>query len=432
MHQGSADDRPLDLPTEIPSTHYAFAWRASDQTLWFDRDRDGAWTDETPVRPFKASRDLIVLGDDDPATPKRESIAMIFQVSEDGRSLLFNLAYSGHVTMVAGSAAASKGAAGRLDGVAPGAQLLPIRVGASVTSFARAMIAGFSDPRSDIVLIEGRSSVTDPNNIVEGRTVLGYLTQRLVEIYDKPALATAGNYPGVSKIMDICVSADAICVGAYQSGATTRLMEGVDMGVEHSLHWVGSSGPATNGAVKPDFLAPSNIATLSMRGKPFMQPTGLHRPVYGYQVGGGTSNAAPVAVGAAALIISAAKQEGLPHGAKAINRALRSSAHFIESEDVKAYQQGRGVIDVAAAWRALETASGAAPLELDVAADVNTVHSKALSTPHRGVGLFEREGWSAGDHGRRTLTLTRRNGPDRPVRYQLELRGGKTTFSAPK
>lgn len=419
-------------PKPVPATPFAFAWNASDQTLWFDSDRDGTWRDEVQRRPFGPSGDAIVLGHDDPATPARETAALVFQVSGDGDSLVFDFALFDHATMVAGSAAGSKGEAGRIDGVAPGAQIISIRTSPTATAYARAVIAAFTDPRTDIVLMEGISPVTGSNQLVAGQEVLALLVQRLIEAYDKPVFATAYNAPGMSRISDFCVSADAVCVGAYQSRTTTRLTQGVDMGVEHSLHWVGSSGPSITGAIKPDFLAPSNIVALGSHYRPFQQPAGLYEPVYGYQVGGGTSNAAPVAVGAAALIISAAKQKGWRHGAREINRALRSSARYLEEQSIEAYQQGRGLIDVAAAWSALENQSSGALIAIDVVAPVSTVHSGELRTPNSGVGLFEREGWSVGDRGKRTLTLTRTSGPAKALEFDLALRGDADAFLVPK
>ena len=416
-----------------PAMKFTAVWRSSDRKLWLDTDRDGQFTDEIPASPFAMDGDYILLGEDDPATPHRESMAFVFEISADGKGLAFAPASGGHATTVAGSAASSRGKAGRIEGVAPGAQLIVYQGWAAPQKYARALVAAFADPRTDLVLVEGYSTVTGGlPELQSGNQVFGILLQRLIDIYDKPAFVTAHNDLGMTQIADFCAAPAATCVGAHQSRATTLLTQGIDMGVADSLHWVGSSGPAGNGAIKPDLLAPSNIITLHTpldRNPP--GKLGLYEPAFGYGVGGGTSNAAPVAAGVGALLISAAKQRGLPHGAAAIGRSLLSSARYIDAADIEAYQQGRGVIDVAGAWLALQEQADAPSVTIEVAAPVRTAHSQRLETPHRGVGLFEREGWFAGMRESRVLTLMRTSGPDETMYFDVLMRGDAKSFSAP-
>jgi hypothetical protein len=55
-----------------------------------------------------------------------------------------------------------------------------------------------------------------------------------------------------------------------------------------------------------------------------------------------------------------------------------------------------------------------------------------LPTPHEGVGLYEREGWSAGQRGERTITFTRTSGPRQPMTFSLQWIGNDHgTFTAP-
>ena len=53
------------------------------------------------------------------------------------------------------------------------------------------------------------------------------------------------------------------------------------------------------------------------------------------------------------------------------------------------------------------------PVTITSRAPVRHSYSAMLPEPNVGVGLFERDGWSVGDRGDRTVTLTRTSGPSR-------------------
>lgn len=416
------DDPEIFLRTHV-------LWSAASRTLWIDTDQDGDFDDETGVREYPVSQQIGVLGQDDPATRLRETVGYTVQGDDDHVSV--NLGFGSHVSMVAGAVAASRGERGRIEGVAPGVQLIPINANADVSGFSRAMIAAYEHPATDIVLIEGNSFITSLHEQgLEGRSVIGVVLERLQALHDKPTLFTAFNTPGMSTISDATVPANVLSVGAYQSANAVYANYGIHVRHQDDLHWVGSEGPAGNGLLKPDLLSPANptsVEPANVDRDDGGKRAGVFR-MPGYGICGGTSCATPVATGAAALLVGAARREGLPVTGSAIHRALRDSARPLARFPV--YKQGRGLIQIDAAWQRLQQLAGETPDSIEVVAPVKTLMSPWLRTPDQGQGLFEREGWQAGATATRTITLRRTRGPQAPVRYRLQWKGDVAAFAS--
>ena len=152
----------------------------------------------------------------------------------------------------------------------------------------------------------------------------------------------------------------------------------------------------------------------------------------GYRISGGTSTATPVATGAVAMLISGAKQSGVKYDACRIKHALSMSAKFVPN--IPVYKQGNGVINVAGAWDLLRAMDKAGlPPTITSAAPVKHAYSALLLTPNDGVGLYERDGWTAGDHGARTMTFTRTSGPSGAMPFTISVvsdSGGRITAPA--
>jgi len=424
--QSAADYQSLlQEGSQKKATPFAVLWSDEQRTAWLDSDRDGDFTDEQAVREYRGSYDIGVLGRDDPTTERRESRP--YTIQKDGAWLSVNLDCNPHATMVAGAAAASRGSNGRMDGIAPGAQVIAIRHGTTFSAFAWSLIAAFADPRSDIVLVEASFPPTGGHVVKDGRSLLGEMTSRLSRRYGKPSFWTAGNESFMSAIIDASIAPETISIGAYDTQESFRVHFGVRLPWQETVHAIGSEGPAGNGGLKPDLLSPSMMIGLRdgfLGDDSLSTLPGLYRLPTGYWVTGGTSAATPIASGAAALLVSAAKQRGLSHGPENIKRALMASAEYLPGAG--SYQQGAGVIRVGAAWERLEAqAKEREVLSIDVVAPVKTANSHLLPTPHEGVGIFEREGWRAGDRGTRQVTLTRRNGPSGPMRFTARWQGNQ-------
>ena len=85
----------------------------------------------------------------------------------------------------------------------------------------------------------------------------------------------------------------------------------------------------------------------------------------------GTSMAAPQATGAAALLLSAAKQAGVQKHSDQLRQAMNSSARFLPFYG--AHEQGNGLINVGAAWDLLKT--NIKTVEISSTAPVKTIIS---------------------------------------------------------
>jgi hypothetical protein len=129
---------------------------------------------------------------------------------------------------------------------------------------------------------------------------------------------------------------------------------------------------------------------------------GLYTLPPGLQIGGGTSQATPTAAGAAALLISAAKQSGLHIHASQLADAMRAGARM--ANDLTAHEQGNGLIDVAASWKILTgEAAGSIPGLIQPCAGAVRTARWPHGAPDGGRGIFETIGWHPGDSGSRSM-----------------------------
>jgi hypothetical protein len=147
----------------------------------------------------------------------------------------------------------------------------------------------------------------------------------------------------------------------------------------------------------------------------------------GYALFNGTSMASPQATGAGALLISAAKQVGVQHQPAQLRQAIYSSARYLSGR-YQAYEQGNGLIQVGAAWELLKT--NIKTVDIISAVPVNTVLSGFLATPGVGVGIYDREGVTAGTPYTRQYTFVRTSGPGGTKTYQVTWLDNDGTFSS--
>src|SRR6185436_7088452 len=120
-----------------------------------------------------------------------------------------------------------------------------------------------------------------------------------------------------------------------------------------NMHWGGMShGPSGTGQLKPDLIAPSGQVSTDPGYRRGMVRRGLFELPPGYSVDGGTSTATPMAAGATALVVSAAKQRGLRYDGPRLKAALQGGTRYIPR--LAAHEQGAGLIQVNAAVSLLE------------------------------------------------------------------------------
>ena len=156
--QGLDRDVNRDGNPEGSSRLFAVLWDEASGDVWVDTDQDHSFTDELTLGEFNERGAFGVFGTDDPETPVRESIGFGVQIDADRKLLALNLGVASHASLVVGAAVASRGEAGRFEGMAPGAQLERAviwdgeRVGANVSGrdgvFAGGRFHACRDPRS--------------------------------------------------------------------------------------------------------------------------------------------------------------------------------------------------------------------------------------------------------------------------------------------
>jgi hypothetical protein len=151
----------------------------------------------------------------------------------------------------------------------------------------------------------------------------------------------------------------------------------------------------------------------------------------GYALFNGTSMASPQAAGAAALLISAAKQAGVQKQPAQLRQALNSTTRLLDGPahaNIPIFAQGNGLLDVVAAWDLLRTNIKTTAVVGSVRVD--TVLSQFLATPGTGTGIFIREGLHAGESTVRNYTFVRTSGGAKPVTFNVSWVGNDGTFKS--
>ncbi|PXY31082.1 S8 family serine peptidase [Prauserella muralis] len=394
-----------------------------------DLDGDGDFTDEQPMIDYAVNHDVGHFGVDDPATGVAERVPFVVQTDRQGY-VNIGIAGAAHGSHVAGIAAGNDLFGGAMDGAAPGAKLMSVKVCLSTPSCtASGLIDGViyaAENGADVVNISigGLPALNDGNN------ARAELYNRVIETFNVQLFISAGNSgAGANSVGDPSVATDAVSVGSYITDDTWLSNYGSESPVAESLHPFSSRGPREDGGFKPNLVAPGAAVSTIPRWQAGEPVPGTYELPAGYGMFNGTSMAAPQATGAAALLVSAYK--GLHRGERpsvaSLRSAMSSTARFVEG--ISANAQGAGLIDT---FRALVALRGDRHDAVTTSVPVDTVLSGQLRTPHTGVGIHDREGVTVGEAYTRTYTLTRTTGADRPVRYRASWVGNDGTFSSPR
>ncbi|MEU6643170.1 S8 family serine peptidase [Saccharomonospora sp. NPDC046836] len=392
-----------------------------------DLDGDGDFTDEKPMIDYAVKHDVGYFGIDDPATEIAERMPFVVQTDKAGY-VNIGIAAAAHGSHVAGIAAGNDLFGGRMDGAAPGAKVLSVKVCLSTSSCTSSgLIDGVvyaATHGADVVNISigGLPALNDGNN------ARAELYNRVIETYNVQLFISAGNSgAGANSVGDPSVATDAVSVGSYITDDTWLSNYGSESPVAESLHPFSSRGPREDGGFKPNLVAPGAAISTIPRWQEPEPVAGTYSLPSGYGMFNGTSMAAPQATGAAALLVSAYKalHRGERPPVAALRSAMSSTARFIDGIDANA--QGAGLIDTE---RALTALRGPLTDAVTTSVPVSTVLSGQLQTPNTGVGIHDREGVTQGKAYTRTYTLTRTTGKNNPVRYKVSWVGNDGTFSS--
>jgi subtilisin family serine protease len=321
--------------------------RASDG--WFimtDTDGDGSLDDERPIRDFAIARDTFTYRTPDVRGPGPLTIAANIVSDSNPPVVDFVFDNMGHGTHVAGIAAGHDlfGVAG-FDGVAPGAQILALKVsndargGITMTgAVLRAMnyAADYAASRGLPLVINLSFGV---GNIAPGSAAIDTIVNEFaLKHADVPFVTSAGNGgPGLSTVSFPGSADHATTVCALYPGVFARLPEPGARAAPDQLGWWSARGGEV---AKPDVCAP---------GVAYSNVPRWHT---GGEVSSGTSMAAPQISGAMSLLQSAMAQEGRRVRAAELRLALVATAAPLEGASV--VDQGRGIANVGAAYRWLQ------------------------------------------------------------------------------
>ncbi len=316
--------------------------KATDGWVAFlDTNLDGSFEDEMPLHDYRQGRETIALGTR-PLTLVANFVEPAAGAGAPTLDLFFDT--SAHGTHVAGIAAGHDlfNVAG-FDGVAPGAQLLGLKIannargGVSVhASMRRAMdyAARFAEQRNLPLVLNLSFGV---GNEHEGRAVMDSLVDAFLAAHPGVVMAiSAGNDgPGLSTL-GFPGSADlALSVGATYPGVFARAPQPGVAPPRDVLGWFSSRGGEL---VKPDVVTPGVAFSV-------VPPWAT-----GDEIKGGTSMAAPHAAGLVACLVSALAQEGRRLSASELIQALRVSARPFAGATIVDQGAGTPVLESAYQW----------------------------------------------------------------------------------
>ncbi|MCO1597407.1 S8 family serine peptidase [Micromonospora sp. RHAY321] len=397
-------------------------------TVWVDTNQNGTFADQTPMTDYKLRYDVGTFGIDNPATPIAEAMPFVVQVDGKGKFVNIGIVSGAHGSHVAGITAGNGLFGGKMTGAAPGAKLISVRVcmfvgGCTSHALIEGMIYAAKQANVDVInmSIGGLPSLNDGNN------TRALLYNRLIDQYNVQMFISAGNSgPGTNTVGDPSVAEKVMSIGSYITDATWRANYGSSSPYQDNLHYYSSRGPAEDGAFKPNIVAPGSAISSIPTWQPGGPVTGTYELPPGYAMFNGTSMASPQAAGAGALLVGAAKAQGFQRKPAQLRQAMMSSARFLDN--IGAYEQGAGLIDVPAAYDVLR--KNIKTVDITSSVPVNTVLSGFLATPGVGVGIYDREGVTVGRKYTRTYTFTRTTGGSKTVTYDLSWAGNDGTFSS--
>jgi subtilase family protein len=407
---------------------FAVLWNPSTDQVWVDTNQNASFADQAAMKNYKVNFDVGTFGTDNPATAVREAIPFVVQTDGSKKVVNIGIVSGAHGSHTSGIVAANALFGGAMSGAAPGAKLVSVRVclfiaGCTSHALIEGMIYAAKQANVDVInmSIGGLPALNDGNN------TRAILYNRLIDQSKVQMFISAGNSgSGINTVGDPSVATKVMSVGTYVTNATWQKNYGSDSSFVDNIHGFSSRGPREDGGFKPEIIAPGAAVSTVPVWQDGQPVAGTYLLPPGYGMFNGTSMAAPQAAGAAALLLSAAKQSNVQKQPAQLRQALTSSARYIDPR-YGAHEQGNGLIDVGAAWNLLKTNIKTVDISSSVA--VNTVLSGFLATPGVGTGIYDREGVTLGSSYARQYTFVRNSGAGGAVTYNLSLVGNDGTFS---
>lgn len=327
--------------------------------LFADTEGDGSLANERPIHDYLVARETF--GWHRPGAPPPLTLGVNFDSASVGSAPSLTLVFDtdAHGTHVAGIAAGHRiGGAPGLDGVAPGAQLLGLKIarndfgGLTTTGSVLAALGyaiRFAAGRRQPLVVNLSFGV---GNEREGAARLDALLDSVLRGHPEVVFVTsAGNDgPGLSTMGFPGSMHRAITVGATQPAAFFAPPQRAPRPAVDPLLFFSSRGGEL---AKPDVVAPGTAYSTVPRWN------------LGEEFKTGTSMAAPHVAGLAALLLSAAIAEHRAVTAEDLRRALRGGARAVPGAGI--LDAGSGEPEVNAAWRILQSPSPSADYDVELA-----------------------------------------------------------------
>lgn len=305
--------------------------------VYLDSNGDGDLSDEKPFQHYAKAFQVIRLASDGKAVFN----LVVANLDPVGNSVCFGFDALGHGTQVAGIVAAR----GQVEGVAPDAQILPIKVlnrmgTASLGKLESALAYAAERGARIAVLSLGQYNLNNRE-----REAMAALTENLWKAHGMIICIAAGNNgPGLQSVAETAVSRNIISVGAL----ATPEMWNRDYGFlldSTILPSFSSIGPSSDGSMVPLVVAPGTAVSTY--------------PLWSgesYRLDEGTSMAAPHVAGALALLMDASAHLNFREDSAAVCQALLAGAKPLPG--YQPVEQGLGVINLPSAWEELKQVKG--------------------------------------------------------------------------
>lgn len=311
-------------------------------TVYLDTNLNGSLADETPLEVYNLSYQKASFLSQQ---GKRSFNFVIAEIAADGSQVKLGFDANGHGTQVAGVAAAN----GQVTGVAPGAQLLVIKVldkqGQTTWEMLEDAIRLAVDKGATVVNL----SLGYYGDVTWGNNSLTYLVNTYSQKGVVFTIAVGNEGPGIGTVTTPGNAKEAIGVGAFISPAMWEHDYGYRVS-EDRLWYFSSAGPRQDGLVAPTVVAPGSAVTT--------YPTWAASP---YRLAEGTSIAAPHVAGAVALLLEGAQKGKVEASPEKIKRAAQLGARELAKYSVA--EVGYGIFDVADTWKQLQRLRPLAPLK---------------------------------------------------------------------
>ena len=312
-----------------------------DQWVYFiDENGDGSLRDEKPRFDYNINHDTFSFTGRDAAKEKR-LYTFVINIRPDEKIASFHACDNSHGTHCAGIATGFQLFGEKTQhGIAPGAQVISGKIGVGTLSggatttgsMKRAYEYGVNYAKEhNVPIVFSMSYGVDSE--IEGRSDIEAFLNKIMQENENVVIVTSnGNSgPGVSSAGNPSCAGRIISVGALLPLGIARDSYGFANDGDRLMHFTSRGGECG----KPDVVAPGAAASsvpMHARGENMW----------------GTSMACPQAAGAAAVLISACRQENIPWNGALIKRALKNSADPLPG--YTPLDQGDGVINIPRAF----------------------------------------------------------------------------------